>query len=90
MESMTIKCPECGHSMEADMVVHVGGVNDYGWWVLRCGGCGHVFDTYVGRDVNDSSLTEGGEILERIDQDEHDEAAVKDRVKAYRDEAQMR
>jgi hypothetical protein len=85
--TMIFKCgnPECKNEFHANIVQHKGGVNDYGWWIVQCDKCQTIFDTYIGRDVNDSSLAKGGKILERFDKEVQTEQEVKDAVKKMRE-----
>lgn len=80
-ESSTLlfKCgnKECNNDFHANIVKHKGGVNDSGWWIIKCDLCQSIFDVYVGKDVNDSSLESGGRILERFDKDIETEEDVK-------------
>jgi len=84
MDILTFSCPNCGSGLKAEMVVHYGGVNEYGWWIIKCGSCDHFFSEYVGRDVRDSSLSEGGEIVVRLDRDRVSEEEVEQKVQAFR------
>jgi len=83
--SLTFKCPnkDCKNEFHAHIVEHRGGVNDYGWWIIKCNSCQTIFDTYIGRDVNDSSLISGGSILERLDKEVQNEEDVKEAVKKH-------
>ncbi len=79
--TMNFECPQCGNKFEAAMIHHPGGVNDYGWWIIKCASCGEIFDLYVGRDVNDSSLTTGGEVLKLMDREVYKQEDVKETIK---------
>ncbi len=70
-ETFMFKCenPNCYNDFKGHQVVHKGGINDYGWWIVKCEKCGFIFQIYVGRDVNDSSLVSGGEILRKFDKE---------------------
>lgn len=74
---------DCDNKFSAHIIEHKGGVNDYGWWIIKCDKCQTVFDAYIGRDVNDSSLTSGGTILEKLDKEIYSEEEVKAAVKAH-------
>lgn len=84
--TITFNCknPKCKNEFKGLIVEHKGGVNDYGWWIVKCKSCKHIFDVYVGRDVNDSSLTSGGEILDRLDREVYTEEKVKEEVEKYK------
>lgn len=84
--TMTFECPKCKNEFRAHIVEHKGGINDYGWWVIKCDACKTVFDTYIGRDVNDSSLSSGGVILERFDKEISSEKDVKEAVEKYKEQ----
>jgi len=86
MESLFFGCPECDGKFEADIVVHRGGVNDYGWWIVACDACGEIFSTWIGRDVRDSNLVKGGRILEIMDRDVHIEEEVEARTEELREQ----
>lgn len=78
--------PECDNSFEATIVKEKGGFNDKGWWVIQCDSCSTIFDTYVGKDVYDSHLDSGGEILERVEKDDNTtEDDVAEAVKRHQD-----
>ena len=87
MDTLEFQCPHCDATCIAEMVVHWGGVNDYGWWIVRCGTCSHLFSQYVGRDVNDSLLREGGEVLEVLDRAIYTKEDVEERLIRLRETA---
>lgn len=46
-----------------------GRANAYGSFIVKCGKCGTVFDVDVGRDVFESDIAQGGELLDRYNKD---------------------
>jgi len=80
--SLTFKCKnhKCDNEFHAHIVEHKGGINDYGWWIVQCEKCSEIFDVYIGRDVNDSELQSGGQILDRFDKEVYSETEVKEAV----------
>lgn len=66
--TMSFNCPEekCKNCFQATIFEQDKNEIDYGWWILKCNKCGNVFDLYVGRDLNDSILIYGGEIIARF------------------------
>jgi hypothetical protein len=87
--TLTFNCPKkgCKNVFSAHIIEHKGGLNDYGWWIIECSACGEIFDTYIGRDVNDSSLSSGGRLLARMDKEVHNEEDVKTRVKKLKEKS---
>lgn len=69
--TLTAPCPKqgCGNIVEIDQAWTPGGVNDYGGFILRCTTCSTVFPLPVGRDVNDSDVRAGAELLDRWDEE---------------------
>ncbi len=61
---MITKCPSCSNKIIINKVWYPGGLNDYGSFVVECNNCKHVFDIYVGRDVDASSVESGAKIIE--------------------------
>jgi hypothetical protein len=58
-------------------------VNDYGSWIVKCVKCDEVFEKYIGRDVNDSSLESGGQVLGKYDREVYSAERILDEVKKF-------
>jgi|GEM_PF-6480098 len=76
--SLTFNCENknCSNNFSATIVEHRGGVNDYGWWAIKCDKCDEIFIKYIGRDVSDSRLNDGGKIIKRYDKGVYSEDEV--------------
>lgn len=68
-ETLIASCgtQKCGQTVEISKHWTPGGVNDYGGYVLKCKGCGAVFSVHVGRDIHDSRVVRGAELLDTYD-----------------------
>ncbi len=60
-----IKCPKCGNEIIVNQVWYPGGCNDYGSFILECNNCKNVFDFYLGRDLDASSVVQGAILIDR-------------------------
>ena len=58
-----IQCPKCGNQVIINKVWYPGGDNDYGIFTLECKKCSHIFDYYLGRDVEASSVESGAKLI---------------------------
>lgn len=67
--TMSTKCPKCGNVIVINKCWTPGGMNDYGSFEVKCNKCKHVFIIDVGRDVYDSSISSGAELIRRIDRE---------------------
>jgi hypothetical protein len=84
--TMTFECvnPKCDNGFKARIIEHKGGMNDYGSWIVKCRKCNEIFDIYIGRDVNDSSLTSGGQILGKYDKEVYSDERIDEEVKNFK------
>jgi hypothetical protein len=84
--TMTFECmnPKCGNGFTARIIEHKGGMNDYGSWIVKCKKCNEIFAIYIGRDVNDSSLTSGGQILGKYDNEVYSDEQIDEAVKKFK------
>jgi len=69
IETATVSghCPHCSHRFSIAQRWTAGGTNDYGGYVLQCLKCNQVFAYHLGRDINDSTVTEGAKVLDSYD-----------------------
>ncbi len=67
--TVTTSC-ECGQLVVIDNCWEPGGINDYGGYVLKCHKCGKLFDFYLGRDVMDSHVESGADMVDRYFKDQ--------------------
>ena len=83
--SLTFKCTKskCKNLLHARIVEHSGGLNDYGSWIVKCEKCKSVFSIYIGRDVNDSRLTSGGEILGKYNSDIYTDKMIRNEIRKF-------
>jgi uncharacterized Zn finger protein len=65
--SATCPKPECGQEVEIHQRWTAGGVNDYGGYVLQCKKCGTVYPLHLGRDILDSRVRSGANVLDTYD-----------------------
>lgn len=77
-ENVFLDCPNknCDQIIEISKNWTAGGISDYGGFVLRCKKCNTVFHHRLGRDVNDLSVVDGAELLDRYDDDLNNKADV--------------
>ena len=71
-----------GTSIKVKLVEHLGGASDSGGWIIKTES-GEVFYANIGRDVFDSDILKGGEIIERIDTERHTEKDIKKKLQEY-------
>ena len=64
-----------------EIIEHKGGVNDYGSWIVKYEKCNEIFDLYICREVNDSSLTSGGQIIGKYDKEIYSDEEIDEEVK---------
>lgn len=58
-------CPKCGNEILIDKVWYPGGCNDYGSFEVECLECHKVFDIFIGRDIDASSVISGAKELKK-------------------------
>lgn len=63
----TGQCPSCGQPVVIDQRWTAGGANDYGGYVLKCTKCRAIYPLHLGRDINDSRVISGAEVLDSYD-----------------------
>lgn len=68
--------PTCGHTIKIEKRWTAGGVNDCGGYVLRCTHCRTVFDVHLGRDIMDSRVLSGADVLDTYDDELKNKAEV--------------
>jgi hypothetical protein len=73
---VTTNCAKCENSIEIEKNWTAGGMNDYGGYVLRCLECDHVFEFPLGRDIMDSRVVKGAEILDTYDRELDNKADI--------------
>ncbi len=66
-EDVFLTCPNCESEIKVSKNWTAGGVNDYGGWVLKCKKCSHPFAFHLGRDILDSNVVSGAEIIDSYD-----------------------
>lgn len=67
--TVSLKCPKCENTIIIDQAWTPGGLNDYGGFVLQCEACDHIFDCYLGRDIQMSHVESGAKALDTYDND---------------------
>jgi hypothetical protein len=66
----------CGNVIIIAKIWTPGGVSDYGGYVLRCHKCNMPLEFYLGRDINESRVLVGADILDTYDDEIGDKAGV--------------
>ena len=84
--TMTFGCEntKCDNKFTARIIEHKGGMNDYGSWIVQCKKCNEIFSVYVGRDVNDSNLTSGGQVLGNYDREMSADEKIEEEVQNFK------
>jgi hypothetical protein len=86
LSTMNFECinSKCDNKFQARIIEHKGGMNDYGSWIVKCKKCNEIFDVYIGRDVNESSLVSGGRVLGKYDKESYSAEQIAEEVEKFK------
>jgi len=58
--------------------------SDFGSWIVKCEKCGEIFSVFIGEDLRDTSLLNGGEIIGIYDADVYSDIDLENQVLKFR------
>ena len=68
---MSFMCPECRGHIQAETEWRGGRFDNYGWWIVECGRCLHLFPHWVNDGLRPASIIIGGTMRGSMHGDSH-------------------